>query len=71
MNVFEYGEHESSSVAQIPNVIRNTIVIGKLQNVNIILLAAFPEATDTFSDAFIVCYSSKRCLYNRHFLKIA
>ena len=48
-----------------------TIFIGKLQNVNIILLGAFPEATDAFSDAFIVCYSSKRCMYNRHFLIIA
>ena len=31
----------------------------KLQNVNIILLSAFPDATDAFSDASIVYYSSK------------
>ena len=32
----------------------NTIVFCKLQNVNIILLGAFPNATDAFSDASIV-----------------
>ena len=39
----------------------------KLQNVNIILLGASPDATDAFSDASIVYYSSKRCMYNQHF----
>ena len=38
----------------------------KLQNVNIIL-----NATDAFSDASIVYYSSKRCMYNQNFWKIA
>ena len=32
----------------------NTIVFCKLQNVNIILLGAFPNATDAFPDASIV-----------------
>ena len=32
----------------------NTIVFGKLQNVNIILLSAFPNATDAFPDTSIV-----------------
>ena len=32
----------------------NTIVFCKLQNVNIIFLGAFPNATDAFSDASIV-----------------
>ena len=43
----------------------------KLQNVNITLLGASPDATDAFSDASIVYYSSKRCMYNQHFWKIA
>ena len=32
----------------------NTIVFCKLQNVNTILLGAFPNATDAFSDVYIV-----------------
>ena len=32
----------------------NTIVFCKLQNVYIILLGAFPNATDAFSDVYIV-----------------
>ena len=43
----------------------------KLQNVNIILLGASPDATDALTDALtdasIVYYSSKRCMYNQHF----
>ena len=45
----------------------NTIVFCKLQNVNIILLGAFPDATDAFSDASIVYYSSKRYMCHQHF----
>ena len=43
----------------------------KLQNVNMILLDALPDATDTLSNASIVYYSSKRYLYKQHFWKIA
>ena len=32
----------------------------KLQNVNIILLSVFPDATNAFCDTSIVYYSSKR-----------
>ena len=39
----------------------------KLQNVNIILLGAFPDATDGFSDASIVYYSSKRYICHKNF----
>ena len=39
----------------------------KLQNVNIILLGAFPDATDAFSDTSIVYYSSKRYMCHQHF----
>ena len=39
----------------------------KLQNVNITLLGAFPYATDAFSDASIVYYSSKRYMCHQHF----
>ena len=39
----------------------------KLQNVNMILLDALPDATDTLSNASIVYYSSKRYLCNQHF----
>ena len=39
----------------------------KLQNVNIILHGAFPDATDTFSDASIIYYSSKRYMCHKHF----
>ena len=49
----------------------NTIVFCKLQNVNIILLGAFPNATDAFSDASIVYYSSKGHMCHQHFSKIA
>ena len=45
----------------------NTIVFCKLQNVNIILLGAFPDATDAFSDASIVYYSSERYMCHQHF----
>ena len=45
----------------------NTIVFCKLQNVNIILLGAFPDATDAVSDASIVHYSSKRYMCHQHF----
>ena len=38
----------------------------KLQNVNMILLDALPDATDTLSNASIVYYSSKRYLCNQH-----
>ena len=34
----------------------------KLQNVNMILLDALPDATDAFSDASVVYYSSNRYL---------
>ena len=43
----------------------------KLQNINIILLDALPDATDALSNASIVYYSSKRYLYKQHFWKIA
>ena len=43
----------------------------QLQNVNIILLGAFLDATDALSDASIVYYSSKRHMYHQHFWKIA
>ena len=46
-------------------------VFSKLQNVNIILLGTFPNATDTFSDASIVYYSSKRYMRHHHFWKTA
>ena len=39
----------------------------KLQNVNIILLGAFLDATDAFSDASIVYYSSKRYMCHKNF----
>ena len=39
----------------------------KLQNVNIILLGAFPDATDALSNASIVYCSCERYLYNQHF----
>ena len=39
----------------------------KLQNVNMILLDALQDATDTLSNASIVYYSSKRYLCNQHF----
>ena len=39
----------------------------KLQNVNIILLGAVPDATDAFPDASIVYYSSKRYMCHKHF----
>ena len=39
----------------------------KLQNVSIILLGAFPDTTDAFSDASIVYYSSKRYMCHQHF----
>ena len=39
----------------------------KLQNVNIILLGAFLDATDAFSDASIVYYGSKRHMCHQHF----
>ena len=42
-----------------------------LQNVNMILLGAFPNATGAFSDASIVYYSSKRYMDNQHFWRIA
>ena len=47
----------------------NTIVFCKLQNVNIILLGAFPNATSAFSDTSIVYYSSKRYMYHQTLLK--
>ena len=43
----------------------------KSQNVNIILLGAFPDATDAFSDASIFYYSFKRHVCHQHFWKIA
>ena len=43
----------------------------KLQNVNMILLDALPDATDALSNASIVYYSSKKYLYNQYFWKIA
>ena len=39
----------------------------KLKNINMILLDALPDATDTLSNASIVYYSSKRYLYKQHF----
>ena len=45
----------------------NTIVFCKLQNVNMILLGAFPNTTDAFSDASIIYYSGKRYMCNQHF----
>ena len=42
----------------------------KLQNVTIILVGAFPDATDAFSNASIVYYSSKRYTCNQHFEKL-
>ena len=39
----------------------------KLQNVNIILLSAVPDATDAFSDASNVYYNSKRYMCHKHF----
>ena len=42
----------------------------KLQNVNIILLGAFPDAIDAFFDASIVYYSSKRYMCHQNFRKI-
>ena len=48
----------------------NTIVFCKLQNVNIILLGAFPNATGAFSDTSIVYYSSKRYVPSNTFEKL-
>ena len=39
----------------------------KLKNINMILLDALPDATDTLSNASIVYYSSKKYLYNQYF----
>ena len=39
----------------------------KLKNINMILLDAFPDATDALSNASIVYYNSKRYLYKQHF----
>ena len=39
----------------------------KLQNVNMILLDALPDATGALSNASIVYYSSNRYLCNQHF----